>query len=328
MNGSNEKSGEPVHGAAAFWDRELHQPTHNSWMENPEVRTYINGSLGGRWPLGWLQHEYPGIRFRRALSIGCGSGALERDLILRGLCDRVDAFDGSIVSIFAARASAKSEGMQDRLRYFVADFNFLRFMDVDVKYDCIFFHQSLHHVAKLERLFRRLLPILSKGGMLYLDEYFGPSRADWNERLIAELRTVYDDLPPDARLHDELPLPIQMDDPSEAIRSGEILTQLRIGFEIERMEGYGGNVISVLYPTTNWQAAPPSLLAKLINLDQQFARKDGPYYAIIVARPKRGVKRLLGWARYYFAPKWQILKEEMRRRFLRTPSAAPPRSSP
>jgi hypothetical protein len=42
--------------------------------------------------------------------------------------------------------------------------------------------------------------------------------------------------------------PIEIDDPSEAIRSAEIREQLAVGFEIEHERGYGGNVLAVILP--------------------------------------------------------------------------------
>jgi SAM-dependent methyltransferase len=109
--------------AAAFWDRESTTPTHVSWMENSAVREYINGSFGGTWPLDWFQAEFPGLRFDRALSIGCGTGGLERDLIRRDLCGRIFALDGSIQSLAIARREAEASGMSSRISYFASDFN-------------------------------------------------------------------------------------------------------------------------------------------------------------------------------------------------------------
>jgi len=44
------------------------------------------------------------------------------------------------------------------------------------------------------------------GGVLYLDEYIGPSRSDWNDALIAPLRSFFKEIPDEARRVPELPL--------------------------------------------------------------------------------------------------------------------------
>src|ERR1051325_10902440 len=92
-----------VQSARQFWNAEVLAPTHASWMAHPIVRKYINQSITGGpealWPFDWFESVYPGRRFERGLSIGCGTGALERDLIKRDLCTIVDAFDASPVCL-------------------------------------------------------------------------------------------------------------------------------------------------------------------------------------------------------------------------------------
>src|SRR5687767_12651143 len=166
-------------------------------MEHPIIREYIATTLSGTehgiWPLDWLQNQLPDRRFRRALSIGCGSGALERDLIRRNLVQRVDAFDGSTNSLRLARNEARNLGMTSRIGYYAADFNEPALPKRT--YDLVLIHQALHHVAKLEKLYRAIMRALTPDGVLYLDEYIGPSRTDWKDELLAPHRRVYDALP-------------------------------------------------------------------------------------------------------------------------------------
>ncbi|MEA2490468.1 MAG: hypothetical protein QOH21_2260, partial [Acidobacteriota bacterium] len=116
---------------AEYWDRESTQPVtppSHSWMAHPLVREYINESVGGgqgMWPLDWFQKAYPGRRFWNAMSIGCGTGALERDLLQRNLVDRIDACDASVQSLKIARETAATEALAERVHYFEADFNVL-----------------------------------------------------------------------------------------------------------------------------------------------------------------------------------------------------------
>jgi ubiquinone/menaquinone biosynthesis C-methylase UbiE len=62
---------------------------------------------------------------------------------------------------------------KDGIRYFAADFN--RCNLPRRAYDAVFFHQSLHHVAYVERLFAQVWRTLKPSGLLYLDEYIGSS---------------------------------------------------------------------------------------------------------------------------------------------------------
>ncbi len=302
--------------AGHFWDREVAAPTHTSWMEHPSVRDYILRSISGReeglWPVDWFMGRI-GSRFGRGLSVGCGTGPFERDIVRKNLVDRVDAFDGSTNSLRIAAGLARAEGMSTRIRYFAADFNepFLP----PRTYDIVFIHQALHHVAKLEKLLRAVLLSLKRGGLLYLDEYIGPSRSDWGDALIAPQREVFDRLPEGARRLTALPLPIQADDPSEAIRSSEILEQLGIGFDVREFRGYGGNLLSVLYPAVDFDRTPIEEIiaeeARLLRGGQQ------TFYAVIVAAPKRGAAKLAASARYFTEPKLKRIGRELRTRFSR-----------
>lgn len=299
--------------AGNFWDREVAAPTHTSWMEHPRVRESIlrsiSGSLEGLWPVDWFMRKIGGRRFSRALSIGCGTGPFERDIIAKNLADRIDAFDGSTNSLRIARELAHAAGMSARIRYFAADFNepFLP----QRTYDIVFIHQALHHVAKLEKLLRAVLLTLKRGGILYLDEYIGPSRSDWNDALIAPQRALFDRLPAAAKRAGVLPLPIQQDDPSEAIRSSEIIEQLRIGFDIREFRGYGGNILSILYPAVDFEHTP---IDTLIEEEQRLLGSGArPFYAVIVATPRRNARKVMASWRYFMEPKLKRIGRELRR---------------
>ena len=282
-------------------------------MAIPEVRLYLNyriaeGLPEGKplWPIElferFLQGQ-PQRTFDLGLSIGCGTGPLERELVKRGLCRKIEAFDGSVVSLHEARKEADKMGFRDRITYFAADFNHPVFPPA--RYDIVLFHQSAHHVAKLERLYRAIMNTLKPGGMVYLDEYVGPSRHEWakNRKLLAEHRRVFESLPPSLRAVDTLLPPIQADDPSEAIRSSEIESQLSIGFNILGRLGYGGGMLSVIMPNLRMENLDPATLERLIEED----RKTTPYYALIAATPKTGRDATKAQIRYWTIPKLKML---------------------
>lgn len=285
-------------------------------MALPGVRGYLNTMIGGTvhdWPFNWLVKYLNGRRLPRALSIGCGTGALERDLIRRGICDRVDAFDGSTVSLAKAKSDAVAEGYGDAIHYFAADFN--EPVLPRGTYDAVFFHHSLHHVAKLEKLLRAVLLALKPDGLLYLDEYIGPSRTWWTDERFRHARAVFEKLvPPDLRFVPQLPLPIVYEDPSEAVRSGEILGQVSVGFDIRELRGYGGNLLSLICPAVMWDRAPDDLLDRLIAEETALLQSGAtPFLAVVVATPKSGVAKAVASARYFTEPKVKrVLREAAR----------------
>ena len=310
-----------------FWDAEAVMRRHSDWMAVPAVRRYLNTMIGGTehdWPFNWFVKFLNGRRLPHALSIGCGTGALERDLIRRGICDRVDAFDGSTVSLFKAKTEAVAEGFGDAIHYFAADFN-EPVLPRGV-YDAVFFHHSLHHVAKLEKLLRAVMLALKPGGLLYLDEYVGPSRTWWSDERFRHERAVFEKLvPPDLRVVPDLPLPIVYEDPSEGVRSGEIMEQLAVGFDVREFRGYGGNLLSLICPAVQWDRAPEGLLERLMAEETAMLRKGAsPFLAIVVATPKSGLAKMIASAKYFILPKVKRVGREIVSR-LRAGSS-PPRS--
>lgn len=287
-----------------YWDREVTVPVtppSHSWMAHPEVRHYINRSIGGgegTWPLDWFQKAYPDRVFRRALSIGCGTGALERDLAKRGIVERIEAFDASPASIEIATKLAADEGLAERIHYTLADFNTVQLSPST--YDFICFHQSLHHVQELEHLLEQVLTALVPDGILYLDEFVGPSRDYWNEARIRWYRALYQFFPREFRHFDEFAMPIQEEDPSEAIRSSEILSRLLIGFDIENFRGYGGNILAMMFPDLLVHKLTEDQVLTMIDCEKALIAAGAPHFhAIIVARPRTGtLQRLFARSRY------------------------------
>lgn len=297
--------------AARYWDREVVAQEYQSWMTHPRVRWAINSSVSGtphEWPLDWFASWLNGRTFRRGLSIGCGSGSLERDLLTRGLCQEMDAFDGSAESLRIAREEAAKAGFGDRIHYFRGNFNEPRL--ARGAYDVVFAHQSLHHVAKLEKLFRAVLHALRPDGLFYLDEYVGPSREQWNAATFAAHRALYDMIPEPQRLVSVLPLPIEVEDPSEAIRSDEILGELQVGFDIVARRDYGGNLLGPIFP---YIEPTDELVDSLITAEQELLSAGQPsFYTIVVARPKQGAAARVAAARWFAVPKLKRIGRELR----------------
>ena len=300
--------------AGEFWDREIVEPTHVSWMNDPLILRSIHEMIGGAAPASagdWFVARLNGHRFERGLSIGCGVGNLEREAIRRNVCERIDAFDGSLHSLRVARRDAVREGYAERIHYFASDFN--RPALPRRTYDIVFFNQSLHHVGKLEKLLRAVMIAMKPDAVLYVDEYIGPSRSQWNDEVIQPHRAVFAGLPAELRKTEVLSLPIEINDPSEAIRAGEIVKQLSIGFDFEQIRNYGGNLLAVLYPVMEWSRAPEELKKRLIRMDREWA-SQGSYYAVIVARPARGLRRLYASWRWFLEPKLKRIAIELRQR--------------
>jgi hypothetical protein len=111
-------------------------------------------------------------------------------------------------------------------------------------------------------------------------------------------------VPEQTRLAKELPLPIVYGDPSEAVQSGQIRAQLRVGFEVLAERGYGGTLLSMMCPAVWWERADADQLQRLIDAERLALAGGAPhYYMLILAKPKRGLARTIASLRYMVEPK-------------------------
>jgi SAM-dependent methyltransferase len=285
----------------AFWDRHHHiSEDHDFWMAHPACREAINRRVSGKADVYPLDHLYAvagAPRFGRVLSLGCGTGRLERAMARLGIAADIEAIDGSAVSIDIARTKAREEGFP-AIAYRVADFNRVRLPRR--AYDAVVFHQSLHHVTSVEKLLARVLASLKAGGLLFLDEWTGPSRFEWNEARLARARVLFAAVPERWRKWPELRAPIEADDPSEAVRSSSILPAVHRLFSIRVERPYGGHLVSVLLTQLERALIPPRELDQMVSdwlkMEDEDLERDpaSSYYTAILAAPRSGPGRLAG----------------------------------
>jgi SAM-dependent methyltransferase len=291
----------------AFWDTHHHvneDPT--SWQAEPQCREAINRRVSGdpqAWPLVAFQW-YIRRRFRRGLSLGSGLGNLERAARRINLCDEIEGVDASEVSLDIARARASEEGLAG-ISYRAGDLNSLRLQRA--RYDVVFFHASLHHVYSIERLLAQVERAMTPDGVLFLEEWVGPSRTEWNAARLAKMRALYAELPESWRVGPVLQPPIVVDDPSEAIRSSAILPAVRRLFHVIEERPYGGHLVAVILSQLCRDkvsdADRQALIGRLLALEEADLANDPScsYHVVVVARRKTCLARASGHARTFLA---------------------------
>jgi SAM-dependent methyltransferase len=227
------------------------------WMAHPMVRERLNHLASGDPgcdSYGHLEKRLRGLGFelpiRRAVSIGCGFGALERDLASRGIIAEVDAYDIAPAAIEGARRLAAESG-HTGLRYHVLNLETERSLPTAV--DIVFAHQSVHHIERLDELFATVATMLRPGGIFHLHEFVGPERFQWTDTQIDGVNRFLSALSPRHRaLTSGLPKTLQTRptveamiaaDPSEAIRSKDILPALGRHFDIVEVNRLGGALL-------------------------------------------------------------------------------------
>ncbi len=252
-------------------------------MSEEVVRRYINQSVTGSpdvWPIEWLQARVASP-LTSAVSLGCGEGALERDLISKGLCGSILGIDISTAALKLAEARALP-GIQ----YREGDLNALELPAA--AFGAAFFHQSLHHVEDLDSCLSVTAAALRPGALVYLDEYVGPSRGEWSPALIREASELFAQLPASVKRSRRLKLPIDWRDPTEAVRSSQILSTVSRHFQVIERRDYGGNFLSVIHPHLRLEhladGERAALLQSLIDAEREhLVAGNGSYYTVLIA---------------------------------------------
>jgi len=277
--------------AREFWDAGAPgEPEDRWWGSQPLVRRAINRRVTGdphRWPMEWFADRYVPTPLPVGLSIGCGTGRLERDVLMKGVCERMEGVDFSPEAITEARRGAEEEGLSRRLRYRVEDIHAMRLPRE--AYDIVFFHGSLHHIRNVEGALEQVRDALKPGGLIFVDEYMGPSRSEWTDAMWGFARSAFDALREELKNRPELAIPLPMDDPSESVRSSAILPACRRLFEILEDRPYGGNVLWFVFPCLDMarlREDATGVLSRLIALEDHLLERGWveSYFRVVVGR--------------------------------------------
>lgn len=235
--------------------------TMTHWMDSPFISRYLDHMATGDPNMGWLEYacrKYvmrDGKGVARGLSLGCGAGNLERPVRSMGACEIMDAYDLAPGAIETAKRLAAEEGLTG-INYEVRDLENTEFPENH--YDVVFICSAVHHFSQLENVFARINRCLKPGGVFITHEYVGPTQFQWTSKqiqIINELLAVmperYRNLstaPGEFKTSVGVPTIEEMNrvDPSEAIRSAEIIPLMEQMFHIVEKRELGGALLHLL----------------------------------------------------------------------------------
>jgi SAM-dependent methyltransferase len=262
----NKEQNSPAAQVADLWSRKLDEGNDFSsdvyWLAVPEVyRSYIRAATRGRRDDSWVNDcvaEFLAGRtpVERMLSIGCGTGALERHLDDLSAFRECDAWDIAPTAVETARRLAREEG-RHHIHYDVRDANAADFMEESkARYDAVLFNSSLHHIDALERVCEAVARSLKPDGWLFVHEYVGPSVFALPPRQKQVIRAAFNLIPERFRRNSPstmaeapaIPDPVQVSavDPSEAVRSADILEVVGHYFDVVECNPAGGTILQFL----------------------------------------------------------------------------------
>ena len=146
---------------AKRWGDPQSEPPGTQWIGAPGVAENVNRRATGDPNTDWINHSGSLLaRFKnpiRALSLGCGFGAIERILRRRNYCQLIHGVDVAERAIESARRQAAAEGL-DGLNVRSCRLNTVTFPEDT--YDVVYAHACLHHVFHLNTFYIRLNKLL------------------------------------------------------------------------------------------------------------------------------------------------------------------------
>lgn len=276
------------------------------WTASPVVRRYLHVLATGDPNCDWLTyvcHIHLPRRVGRTLVLGCGSGWLERALAQKGPFGSILACDFAPDTVERARRQAEQEGLSG-IEYRVIDLEHDQLPAGP--FDAIFAHDVLHHITGLERLYALIAGALSPEGRFLFNEYVGPNRFQYSDERIDLIERYFRFLP--ARLRRD-PFADRIlwtrertdlakliaDDPTEAVRSEEVLPLARRAFDVVAEYPYGGGLLNrLLYEVIrNFRPGEPEddlILRTLCDEEMRLTRSGNleSDFWIFVGRRKEG----------------------------------------
>ncbi len=220
---------------------------------------HIRPNLSGSKSIYYLQHFFsehlPNMPVKKALSLGCGGGNLERALIHLNAAELIEAYDASPESIRLAKELAEENNLTDRLKYAVCDINKIELQENS--YDFIVAKMSLHHFENFDHIYQQISRALKPGGVFMFNEYVGPTRFQWTDLQLSIANRLLQALPKKYRFSafnnlqlDEIHRPTIQEmidmDPSEAVNSNDIMPKLKLYFDVIEYKKYGGTILHLL----------------------------------------------------------------------------------
>jgi SAM-dependent methyltransferase len=178
------------------------------------------------------------LKFENGLTLGCGTGRCERDLVSRRVCRSFHGIDISEKAIAAAREIAKEQDLP--LTYEVADLNFLELPEKT--FDLVVAQTALHHVLFLERVAEQIWRSLKSDGYLWIHDFVGETQGQYDPKRLSIMNRILAILPEKFRKNKvngqliaeiKRPEPGRLGSPFESIRSGEIVSVFQRWFTIE-----------------------------------------------------------------------------------------------
>lgn len=167
-----------------------HQEFRIRWWQSPCIIDHINRKLSpsaspdASMGLAERALAKAGARapFAHGVSVGCGNGFKEINLMKRGLVRSFTLFELADEGVRQARELAAKNGFAGRVEVVQGDaFDIVK---DENRFDFVHWNNSLHHMMDVEQAVAWSHRICKPEGMFYMDDFVGPSRFQWTDRML------------------------------------------------------------------------------------------------------------------------------------------------
>jgi len=279
---------ETLDAVAAY---QINQMTGN---ETLNVHKYILDSIRNYLPHGNL----------RGCFLGClEAGGPEYSYMKSGLFEKIDVFDIAKDLIERKQEKIRQEGIAG-INYFHANLNSHIFEPS--AYDLVFSWGTIHHIENLEHLFKQIQQALAPGGILIVREYSGPNRLQFTDEQLILVNALLKCIPDTYRRRQDGSIKnrekrisesrCKRYDPSEAVRSGHVVSTIKDCFTFHSFRETGGALLSPLLNgiANNFEKDDrgKEILAALIEIEKILTKSKllPSDYIFLIARPKQAMQ--------------------------------------
>jgi SAM-dependent methyltransferase len=296
-----------------IWDNSVDQYQKKGfklyWELLPAVEEYQLRSMTGNrhlhffWQTLNFVRENIGERDLRALLVGCSewNPSIEERLIGSGAFSSVKVID--IAKGLLERQKAISFERKIRgIEYVCQDLNEIA-LERNA-YHLIWSVGTIHHIVNLEHLFDQMRESLRENGVLVMREYIGPNLLQFTEEQLAIVNEILKVLPEKYKktytglIKEAVRNPdisqLMAADPSESIRSNDIMAVMKERFDVFKVCYTGGTILHPLLDgiASNFENSEEAdVILRLLILMERIMIEKGVLqsdYVFCMARKKAG----------------------------------------
>lgn len=220
------------------------------WMGHPYiVKTFnkkiyeYNSEVWGDGLLGYIKSTYLKNNrvFKKAVSVACGNGRKEIELVREGFVDHLTIYEISAKKIRSGQKTVSQLGLEKKVKFIHGSaFDLVK---EKAQFDLVLWLNTLHLMEDTPKAIRWSHDVLLPGGFFVMDGYVGPNRFQWSrvvmeacnksrERFSGDVYKRTDDQKKrPLKLHVIDPRLVEKENPNEAVDSARIMTTISDLFE-------------------------------------------------------------------------------------------------